>query len=69
MEQNNKNIEIYDFIIALVPLVIGKVFLLYFGMNYSNYPGQGYGIGLAISVIFTILMVARFLWKYRHYED
>lgn len=53
----------------LLPTLIGKLFILYFGLNYSEYPGEGYGIGLVISILFTVMMLGLFLWKYRHSED
>lgn len=53
----------------LVPTLIGKSLILYFGLNYSSNPDEGYGIGLAISILFTAVMVGRFLWKYRDYDD
>ncbi len=53
----------------LVPTLIGKLFILYFGLNYSEYPGEGYGIGLVISILYTVMMLMLFLWKYRHHED
>jgi hypothetical protein len=61
---------IKDLIVAfLVPTLIGKSFVLYFGLNYSNNPGEGYGYGLVASILFTLTMVGRFIWKYRNYED
>lgn len=53
----------------LVPMLFGKISILYFGQNYSNYPGDGYGYGLAASIAFTLFMIGRFLWKYRNYKD
>jgi uncharacterized membrane protein YdjX (TVP38/TMEM64 family) len=59
-----------DFVIALLsPMIFGKACIIYFGMNYSQYPGRGYGIGLCISILFTLTMIGRFLWKYRNYQD
>ena len=43
--------------------------MLYFGLNYSEYPGEGYGIGLVISICFTLSTLGYFIWKYRNYED
>ncbi len=53
----------------ICPTIFGKVMILYFGLNYSDHPGEGYGTGLAISVIFTLGMLGRFIWKYRDYVD
>jgi len=63
-------LNLFDLIVAfLLPTLLGKSLVLYFGLNYSNYPGEGYGIGLTISILFTLCMVGRFLWKYRNYND
>lgn len=53
----------------LFPTIVGKMALVYFGLMYSAYPGEGWGYALLGSVCFTIFMVARFLWKYRHWDD
>jgi hypothetical protein len=53
----------------LLPTLIGKVLILYFGLNYSEYPDEGYGIGLVLSILFTVTMLGLFLWKYRNHED
>ena len=52
----------------LVPTLIGKLLLFYFGLMYTAYPGEGYGYALLASIVFTVTMVARFLWKYRDYD-
>ncbi len=63
-------LKLGDLILAfLMPTLFGKSLVLYFGLNYSNYPGEGYGYGLIAAIAFTLTMVARFLWKYRDYED
>ncbi|PWU21951.1 MAG: hypothetical protein C5B49_01775 [Bdellovibrio sp.] len=65
-----KKIEFRDLLIPfLFPTLIGKVLILYFGIQYSANPGEGYGVGLVITLLFTACMVGRFLWKYRDYED
>lgn len=51
------------------PMLIGKSLILFFGLMYSAFPGEGYGTGLVISLIFTVVMAGRFVWKHRHYED
>ena len=53
----------------LSPTLFGKVLILYFGLNYSSSPGEGYGIGLALSILFTISSLAAFLWSNRNYVD
>lgn len=52
-----------------MPTLFGKTLIMFFGLQYASYPDQGYGYGLAISIIFTLTMIARFLWRYRHYND
>ena len=59
-----------DFAVSfLFPTLLGKSFMLYFGMYYSRYPGEGYGIGLVVSILFTLTMMGRLFWKYRNYKD
>ncbi|MFZ3230357.1 MAG: hypothetical protein WA160_09140 [Pseudobdellovibrio sp.] len=53
----------------LMPTLIGKSFVLYFGINYSLSPGEGYGYGLIISVAYTFLTLVWFAWKYRNHEE
>ena len=66
----SSKVKLSNFIVAfLVPMLFGKTLVLYFGLNYSEFPGQGYGIGLALSILFVIAIFGLFLWKYRHYED
>jgi hypothetical protein len=55
--------------VFLVPTLINKMFMMYFGLNYSIYPGQGYGYGLIATIIFAALTLGRFLWKYRNIDD
>jgi hypothetical protein len=69
-EKPVKKLELANFLIAfLMPMLIGKTLIMYFGSYYASYPGEGYGYGLAASIAFTIGMVARFLWTFRNYED
>lgn len=59
-----------NFIISwFCPTVITKIFILYFGLNYSSYPGEGYGYGLAATITFTILMLGRFVYRYWGQEE
>ena len=53
----------------LCPTILGKILVIYFGMNYSAEPGKGYGIGLVLSIAFTLTMFGRFIWRYRNYDD
>ncbi len=59
-----------DFIqVFLGPMLVNKMFMLYFGLNYANYPGEGYGFGLVATILVLFILVGRFLWKYRYVED
>lgn len=49
--------------VALVPMLVTKAFILYFGINYSLYPGEGYGYGLAFFCAFTVGSCLLFIWK------
>ncbi len=53
----------------LMPTLIGKSFVLYFGINYSAYPDEGYGYGLIASIVFTVTSLVLFAWKYKDVED
>lgn len=65
-----KKISFVDLLVSfLFPTLIGKSLLLYFGLNYSEHPGEGYGYGLVFAFTLTLCMVGRFLWKYRNYDD
>lgn len=69
LDKNKPNV-LKDFIrVLLMPLLVNKLFMLYFGIHYSNYPGDGYGYGLAATVFVLFFTVGRFLWKYRHVQD
>lgn len=57
------------FITYISPAVFGKLLTLFFGSYYSSHPGEGYGIGLVICIVFTLVMLARFVWKYRHFGE
>ena len=61
-------LKMMDLVVTFVmPTLLGKCFIAYFGAYYSKYPGEGYGYALAASLLFTVTMVCRFLWKYRHH--
>lgn len=53
----------------LVPTLIGKAFVLYFGLNYSEFPGEGYGYGLIAAIAVTVGSLVAFAWKYRNQEE
>ena len=73
-KQKNENpkakIALFDLIVTfLMPTLCGKALIVYFGLNYTNYPGEGWGVALLCSIAFTVFMIGRFLWKYRNYEE
>ncbi len=55
--------------VMLVPTLVNKAFMVYFGLQYSKYPGEGYGYGLLFTIFFLLFTVGTFLWKYRHVDD
>lgn len=68
--EKKTTISTSDLLLALlVPTLLGKILIVYFGLNYSRYPDEGYGYGLAAAISFTVLNAARFLWRNRNYED
>jgi hypothetical protein len=59
-----------DFIRSfLMPTLVGKTLVLYFGINYSMSPDEGYGYGLAASIAFTVVGLLALIWKYRDQEE
>jgi hypothetical protein len=67
---SGNNSVLKDFLkVFLVPILVNKMFMLYFGVNYSNYPGRGYGYGLIGTILFLVFTCARFVWKYKDIED
>lgn len=63
-------IILFDFLkVFLLPMCVNKFFLLYFLVNYSNYPGRGYGYGAIISLTLLVVTIVLFLWKYRNIDD
>lgn len=59
-----------DFLKAfLVPVLINKAFMMYFGLKYVDNPGEGYGYWFALTVVILFGALARFFWKYRNIED
>ena len=70
MPENKSSAVLKDFLkVFLVPVLINKMFMLYFGLNYADQPGEGYGYGLVATILFLIFTVGRFVWKYRNIED
>ena len=70
LEPKKNNSVLVDFMkVLFIPMVINKMLMLYFGINYSAYPDEGYGYGLAATVFFLFFTMGRFLYKYRNVED
>ena len=70
MNNETQQSRFKDFILTfIIPTLINKAFMLYFGLNYSSYPGEGYGYGLFATIIFLTFMIGRFIWKYKDVED
>lgn len=70
VNENKNSKPLIDFLkVFLVPVVLNKAFMMYFGLQYAAHPGEGYGYGLFATVLFLIFTIARFLWKYRNIED
>lgn len=55
--------------VFLIPTLLNKAVMFYFGLQYARYPGEGYGYGLIISILYFLISVAFFLWKYKDVED
>jgi hypothetical protein len=70
MAINSSGPKVSTFIrIFLVPTLVIKSGIMFFGLNYSMYPGEGYGYGLAICLALTIINFGIFLWTFRNYSD
>ncbi len=70
MAEKQDNSTMKSFLrVLLLPLLINKLFMMYFGLNYSNYPGEGYGYGLVATICFLFFTIGRFLWKFKDIED
>jgi hypothetical protein len=52
--------------VFLIPTLFLKGALLYFGLNYSSYPEEGYGWGLFIAICLSLFNFLLFLWKTRN---
>ena len=69
-DDKKPNKVMIDFLkVLIIPMLVNKVFMMYFGLNYSNHPGEGYGYGLIATIIFLFITVGRFIWKYKDIED
>ncbi len=71
-QQNNVNQKVFfkDVLkVFLVPTLVNKVFMLYCGLQYAEHPGEGYGYGLAATIIILLVTIGSFLWKWKDVED
>ena len=69
-EQENSKKVLKDFLRTLImPMLVNKSFMLYFALNYSNHPDEGYGYGFIVTLIVLFITLGAFIWKYRHTED
>lgn len=53
----------------LLPTLVNKFFMMYFGLKYAEFPGRGYGYGLIATMLFLFFTIGRFLWKFKDVED
>lgn len=64
------NKVLIDFVRTLIlPMLFNKAFMLYFGLKYAEFPGEGYGYGLATTIFVLVFLLGKFLWKYKDVED
>lgn len=62
--QDSEDKKLFAYIKAfVVPTLILKGAIIYFGLNYSMYPDEGYGWGLLAAVVLSLFNFALFLWK------
>ena len=47
----------------ILPTLVLKSILLYFGLKYSQYPDEGYGWGLMAAIVLSLLNFGFFIWK------
>lgn len=70
MAEGKDSAVVNDFLrVFIVPVLINKGVMLYFGLEFANHPGEGYGYGLLATILFLLFTVSRFLWKYRKVQD
>jgi hypothetical protein len=48
---------------------VNKTCMFYFGINYSQYPGRGYGYGLFLTVVYMFGSAGYMIYKYRNTGD
>ena len=68
--KKKQSIQIGDMLKSFcMPMIVGKTLVLYFGPNYSMYPGEGFGYGLIAAILLTLYGLFKFLWKYKDQEE
>lgn len=66
--EDNESAKLFRYLRAfVVPTLFLKAAIFYFGINYSNDPGAGYGWGLAISIALSLVNFAIFI--YLNWQD
>lgn len=51
--------------IFLGPTLLLKTGIMYFGMKYSNNPGEGYGWALTAAIVLSVINFSAFIWFFR----
>ena len=46
-----------------VPTIFTKTLIMFFGLNYAMYPGEGYGYGLASAICLSVFTFSYFVWS------
>ena len=68
--KNSGSATIRDFAkVFLVPTLLNKAFMVYFGLKFAENPGEGYGYGLIATVLFLLATMGFFLYRYWGIED
>ena len=60
-----KNLVVF----MVMSAAVNKTFMFYFGINYSQYPGRGYGWGLLITVVYMVVSAGWMIYKFRNTND
>jgi hypothetical protein len=47
----------------IMPTIVIKAFVMFFGLNYSMYPGEGYGYGLALALFASVANISYFIYS------
>ncbi|HEX4925915.1 MAG TPA: hypothetical protein VFV50_17615 [Bdellovibrionales bacterium] len=55
-------------IFMVISTAVNKCFMFYFGINYTNHPGRGYGWGLAATLLYMLCSAGYLIYRYRDHE-